>query len=63
MAQDHVGDGGEIDAEVAGILQHGLGVHAGVEQDPVPVGFHQHGEAPLSHAAIGQHGGQGRDLE
>src|SRR4051812_21121371 len=63
VAQDHIGDVREIDAQLAGVLEHGFGVKARVEQDPAPVGFHQCGEAPLPHSVLGQHGRKDGDLE
>ncbi len=63
VAQNHVGDAGEVDPEVAGVLEHGFGAEAGVEQDSPPIGLDQRGEPPLAHALVGQHGGQDGDLE
>jgi hypothetical protein len=62
VAQDHVGDGGEIDPQVAGVLEHGFGTEAGVEQDPASIDVHQCREPPLSHALIGEHGREDGDL-
>jgi hypothetical protein len=61
MAQDDVGDAGEIDPQLAGVLQDGLGPLARVEQEPSAVDLHQRGEAPFADSrVIGEHGGEDR---
>ena len=54
---------GEVDAELAGVAENGVGPAAGVEEDFLPVAFHEGREAPFAEAeAIGDLGGEHGDL-
>ena len=64
MAQHDVGDGGEIDSQLAGVLQNGLGPLAGVEQEPSAIHLDQRAEAPFADSGVvGEHGGEDRDAK
>jgi hypothetical protein len=62
MAQHQVGDVGQIDAQLAGIVEHGLGAGPGIEQETTTVGLDQGREAPLADPRhIREHGREHRD--
>jgi hypothetical protein len=65
VSEDDLFDVGEIDLQVARILQDRVGMRAGVHQHPVPVRFDEAGEPPFakSVAIADEHGGKDGDLE
>jgi hypothetical protein len=64
VAENNVGDRGEIDLERRGVAPDDVVVRAGVEEEAVAIGLDERGEAPFADAAaIGQHRGENGDLE
>ena len=59
MAEKHLPDRGQVNAEFTGILEHSRRTCAGVEEEAVAIHLYQGGKSPLAKAAtIRQHGGQ-----
>jgi hypothetical protein len=64
VAEDDLGDVGQLDTQLESILQHGLGPRAGIEQQTVSVGLDERGEAPLADPfGVGQHRREDRYVE
>ena len=63
VAQHHVVDAGEVEAQLARVVEDGARTRAGVEQDPPAVDFDQGGEAPLADARVGEHGREHDDAK
>ena len=64
MAEDDLGGVGQVDAQLGGVSEHGLGARSGIEEQAMAVGLHQRGEAPFADPpVVGQHRREDGDLE
>ena len=55
----------QIDVKIAGVLEHGVRVRSGIDQNAVPVRLDKRGKTPFAetNGIANQHGGQDGDLE
>ena len=53
VGEHDVGDRREIDPQLGGVFQHGLGSRAGVDEQPASIDFDERSEAPLADACLG----------
>ena len=64
VAEDHVGDGGEVDTKFLGVAKHGLGSGAGVEEPAPSVDLDDGRKPPLADPlGVGQHRRQHRERQ
>ncbi len=64
MTENHVGDVGEFDAKLSGIVENGLGAGAGIEQERWPSASTSAAETPFPNPlGVGHHRRQDHDVE
>src|SRR5689334_9012914 len=64
VAEDHVGDGGEIELQLLHVLPHGVGPCSCIEEDAAPTGFDKSRETPFADALrVSEHGGEYGDAD